>query len=54
MLSSPFYYKLIRKYVVLFGNMFNNITIVRREKDDTEIQRIKVPLIYAPKDKYVI
>lgn len=53
MLSSPFYYKLIRKYVVLFGNMFNNITIVRREKDETEIQRIKVPLIYAPKDKYV-
>ena len=54
MLSSPFYYKLIRKYVVLFGNMFNNITVVRREKDtDIEIQRVKVPIIYAPKDKYV-
>lgn len=54
MLSSPFYYKLIRKYVMVFGNMFNNITIVRREKDsDIEIQRVKVPLIYAPKDKFV-
>ena len=54
MLTSPFYYKIIRKYVVLFGTLFNNVTIVRREKDtDVEIQRIKVPIIYAPKDKYV-
>jgi hypothetical protein len=34
--------------------MFNNITIVRRDRTtEAEIQRIKVPLIYAPKDKYV-
>jgi hypothetical protein len=33
--------------------MFNNITLVKSEKDGTEIQRIKVPLIYAPKDKFV-
>lgn len=39
---------------MIFGNMFNNITIVRRESDtDVEIQRVKVPLVYAPKDKYV-
>lgn len=49
-----FYYKLLRKYVILFGNMFNNITIIRKTTDtEVEIQRIKVPISYAPKDKYV-
>lgn len=33
--------------------MFNNITFIRYQKDDTEIQRIKVPIIYATKDKMV-
>lgn len=48
-----FYHKLTRKYVILFGNMFNNISLIR--KDDTtglEIERFKVPIIYAPKEKY--
>lgn len=48
-----FYHRLTRKYVVLFGNMFNNISIIRKDKDDnTEIERFKVPIIYAPKEKY--
>lgn len=52
--TSPFYYKLLRKYVVIFGNLFNNITLVRYNKsDDSEYQRIKVPIIYAPKEKFV-
>lgn len=49
-----FYYQLTRKYVILFGNLFNNISVVRKDKDDnSEIERFKVPLIYAPKEKYV-
>ena len=51
-----FYFKLLRKYVILFGNLFNNITVVRyasKDTMDTEIQRFKVPLVYAPKDKFV-
>jgi hypothetical protein len=52
--TSPFYYKLLRKYVTIFGSLFNNITLVRYNKaDDTEFQRIKIPIIYAPKEKYV-
>lgn len=51
--SSPFYYKLLRKYVTLFGNMFNDISIVRNNADNTERERIKVPIIYAPKDRFV-
>jgi hypothetical protein len=45
---------MIRKYVVLFGNMFNNISIVRKNKDSgVEIERFKVPILYAPKEKYI-
>lgn len=52
--QSPFYYKLLRKYVTIFGSMFNDITLIRYNKsDDSEYQRIRVPIIYAPKEKYV-
>lgn len=44
----------MRKYVVLFGTMFNNITLVRTNTDTgKEIERVKVPIIYGPKEKYV-
>lgn len=54
MFGTHFYHKLTRKYVVLFGTMFNNITLVRTNKDTgAEIERMKVPITYAPKEKYV-
>jgi hypothetical protein len=54
MLSNAyFYHQLTRKYVILFGNMFNNITIKRVNKNNgVEIERFKVPIVYAPKEKY--
>jgi hypothetical protein len=49
-----FYYKLLRKYVIIFGTIFNNITLIRTEKDsNTEIKRWKVPIVYGPKDHFV-
>lgn len=55
MLSNQhFYFQLTRKYVVVFGNMFNNISIIRINKDTgKELERIKVPIVYGPKEKYV-
>lgn len=51
--NNYFYYRLTRKYVILFGNMFNNITLKRVNRDtNVEIERFKVPLVYAPKEKY--
>lgn len=48
-----FYHQLTRKYVILFGNMFNNITMIRKNREtDTEFERLKVPIMYAPKEKY--
>lgn len=52
--NSHFYYKLMRKYVVIIGNLFNSINVIRYEKDsDVEISRFKVPISYGPKDKFV-
>lgn len=54
MLSNAyFYHQLTRKYVILFGNMFNNILVKRVNKNTgVEIERFKVPIVYAPKEKY--
>lgn len=51
--SNPFYHRLTRKYVTLFGNLFNNITLIKRNyTTGDELERIKVPIQYAPKEKY--
>ena len=48
-----FYFQLTRKYVVLFGNMFNNILMVRKNSiTGVELERFRVPIVYAPKEKY--
>lgn len=51
---TPFYHRLLWKYVVAFGDLFNNITLIRYNADFTqEKERIKVPLTYSPKEKWV-
>ena len=51
--NAHFYYQLTRKYVILFGNMFNNVSLIKTNKDTgVEIERLKVPIVYAPKEKY--
>ena len=54
MFGNPFYNALIRKYVVAFGNLFNNITMVRYRQDrTTEVDRMIVPLSFGPKEKFI-
>jgi hypothetical protein len=50
---SATYHRIIRKLVVGFGSLFDNITLTRYKADGTEDRRIKVPIIYSPKEKYV-
>lgn len=51
--NAHFYFNLTRKYVVIFGNMFNSITLKKKNRDSNgEIERFKVPITYAPKEKY--
>jgi hypothetical protein len=51
--STPFYHKLLRKYVTIMGNMLDDITIVRRDSNNVELQRIRVPVKYGPKENWV-
>ena len=48
------YNRIIRKLVVGFGNLFNNITLVRYNPDNTEAERVIVPIAYADKENYVL
>jgi hypothetical protein len=51
MFGSPFYFSLIRKYVILMGTLVNNIRITRTDKAGNITSLLKVPVTYAPKDK---
>lgn len=52
-MADPFYNRSIRKMVIGFGNLFNNITLVRFNKDETEQERFVIPISYASKEMYV-
>ncbi len=53
MFGTHFYHKKIRKAVDLFGALFNNINIIRTNSSNQVISQVKVPLSYAPKNKYL-
>lgn len=54
MLTNPHYYhSLLRKYVVYFGSLFNDIAIERNDSSNTTIQTISVPISYGPKQKFI-
>lgn len=55
MLNNPhFYNRTIRKIVVAFGSMFNDVQLVRYSKDGlTSYEVTKVPLSYGAKEKYI-
>ena len=48
-----FSHGLIRKYVIVFGSMFNDLTI-QRNSGSTRIQTIGVPIAYGPKQKFLV
>lgn len=47
----PFYFSLIRKYIICFGTLFNNIYITRTDKTGKVKDLIRVPITYGPRDK---
>ena len=53
MLDRRFYWGTIRKSVIAFGNMFNSIVIQRLDSEGNVVQLIKVPLAYAPRQKFL-
>lgn len=53
MLQQKFYWGTVRKSIIAFGNLFNNIQVDRRDESGEIIQSMKVPLSYAPKQKFL-
>ena len=53
MLGQQFYHETIRKMVVSFGTIFNNIQIVKKNSSGQITQSMKVPLAYGPKQKFL-
>ena len=54
MLGSHFYNEAIRKTVVGFGTLFNNIEIQRKNPQNNNVLEVqKVPVAYGPKDKFL-
>ena len=51
MLGHTFYHQHLRKYVIVFGTLFNDIIVQRKDNSGNVVQDIKVPLAYAPREK---
>ena len=54
MLGSTFYHETIRKCVIGFGTLFNDIHITRKDSSGNTVQSMKVPLAYGPKQKFLV
>jgi len=55
--NNVYYHGTVRKAIVAFGKLFSNIYIDRKQGDSvdgTTIQRLQVPLAYAPKEKWIV
>ena len=47
------YHELIRKTIVAFGTLFNDLYIYRRASTGKVNQKMKIPLAYGPKQKFL-
>jgi hypothetical protein len=53
MLGTYYYHEIIRRTIVAFGTLFNNIHIQHKDNDGNVVDDIKVPLAYAPMQKFL-
>ena len=54
MFGSQFYHQSLRKYVIMFGNMFNDIVVRRYDSANNNVSAVTVPLAYGPKEKFLV
>lgn len=53
MLGTYFYHEILRKTVIAFGTLFNDIHIQKENKTGATISDLKVPLAYGPRSKFL-
>lgn len=53
MFGHAFYHGTLRRYVIMFGNLFNEIQINRFDNTGNKIQTVQVPIAYGPKQRFI-
>lgn len=53
MFGTYFYHSKTRKAVAIFGRLFNDLYVLRKNSSGDVISQVKVPLAYAPKQKFL-
>jgi hypothetical protein len=53
MLGTYFYHEILRKTVIAFGTLFNEIHIQKEDSSGKTISDLKVPLAYGPRSKFL-
>ena len=53
MFGHDFYHGTLRRYVIMFGNLFNEIQVDRYDTAGTKLQTVNVPIEYGPKQKFI-
>jgi len=48
-----FYHEILRRTIVSFGSLFNNISIQHKNNSDAVVSIMKVPLAYGPTQKFL-
>ena len=55
MLGNHFYNQIVRKNIIAFGTLFNNITMKSTDPSTGAVlEELKVPLAYGPKQKFIV
>ena len=54
MFGSTYSHDILRRTIVAFGTLFNDIHIFRKDASGKEQQSLKVPLAYGPKQKFLV
>ncbi len=53
MLGTYYYHQIIRKTIIAFGTLFNQIYINHKDKDGNTYNEFRVPLAYGPSQKFL-
>ena len=53
MLGTYFYHEILRKTVISFGTVFNDIRVRHTASDGSPFSEIRVPLAYGPVQKFL-
>ena len=53
MLGTYYYHEILRKTIIGFGTLFNDIWIKQQDANNNTAQQMKVPLAYGPAQKFI-